>query len=202
MRCIVFSNNVKKAIELEAYLSSVCLDVFLYRDIVSDVIDVVEDGATFSENAIKKVQALHFLDKDILLADDSGLEVVALGGKPGVFSARYGGSLLTDYERCQFLLDQMDSVVDRRAQLVCVIAIQWPNGLLETVKGVVKGRVATHLSGESGFGYDPIFIPDGYDHSFARLGPLIKQKISHRSQALGEIKNKINDFLAKNTTSS
>ena len=198
MRCVVFSNNKKKLSELQDLLSKQSLDVFPYTDILGKTIDVVEDGDTFAKNAAKKVNALAGLVDDIVVADDSGLEVDCMNGKPGVYSARYGGQSLTDYERCDYLLRQIESEQNRSARFVCTIAIKLPKQDIQLLEGVVEGTLDFRLSGESGFGYDPIFIPNGYDQTFAQLGPEVKYKISHRSQALRQVQTLINDFLAKN----
>tara|TARA_A100001015_G_C14961825_1_gene701266 strand:+ start:1056 stop:1652 length:597 start_codon:yes stop_codon:yes gene_type:complete len=198
MRCVVFSNNKKKSLELQDLLQATQLKVLPYVDVLGRTIEVIEDGLTFDQNATKKVLAISQLHDDILIADDSGLEVSCLNGKPGVFSARYGGESLTDHQRCEHLLRQIENEEDRTARFVCSIALKFPSQDIQIVQGRVVGKLGFELSGDSGFGYDPIFFPDGYDQTFAQLGQSIKYKISHRSQALRHVQTLINDFLAKN----
>jgi len=121
------------------------------------------------------------------LADDSGLEVAALGGAPGVYSARYAGEGASDADRRKLLLSQLAQLRDenREARFVCVVAIATPDGAaLNTSEGVCKGRMIFTERGTNGFGYDPLFVPDGFDQTFAELSGSIKNRISHRAQAL------------------
>ena len=119
-----------------------------------------------------------------VFADDSGLEVRALGGAPGVLSARYAGLGASDADLVNKLLRALAGVPDRAARFVCVIAVATPDGDCKTFRGEIKGQILDTPKGESGFGYDPIFVPDGYSLTFAELTPDIKNKISHRAQAL------------------
>lgn len=153
----------------------------------SGITEVEETGATFAENAALKATGYAAQTGLWTLADDSGLEVDALGGAPGIFSARYGGEGASDAARIQRLLTELSRSGDseRRARFVCVIAIADPDArLLNTSTGICEGSIALAPSGEGGFGYDPIFIPDGYQESFGELPPEIKQRISHRARAL------------------
>ncbi len=145
-------------------------------------------------NDLKKVRALSHLKDDIKLADDSGIEVDCLDGNPGIYSARYGGEGLTDQERCRYLLNQIKDKSNRKAQFRCVIAMIFPDGTEQVTEGVVKGTLTQDIRGNSGFGYDPLFIPDGYDQTFAELGPEIKYQISHRGQALAKASHHIKAF--------
>ena len=145
--------------------------------------EIIENGTTFEENArIKAGQAARYADM-AAFADDSGLEVKALGGAPGIYSARYGGENATYAEKMAKLLDELKSFDDRRARFVCVIALAYRGDIVETFRGEVTGRIAFEPRGMEGFGYDPIFIPDGYDKTFGELGEEIKSKISHRARA-------------------
>ena len=198
MRCVIFSNNQKKCDELRELLQDTGLEVCSYAEVLNRKITVIEDGVTFDQNAIKKVMAISQLKHDILIADDSGLEVSILDGRPGVYSARYGGEGLSDSQRCEHLLRQLVHEKNRAARFVCSIALLFPEKHVETVQGIVEGVLTDQLRGNAGFGYDPIFIPNGYDTTFGELGPEVKHKISHRSSALSQVKEKINDFLAKN----
>jgi len=145
--------------------------------------EIVENGTTFEENArIKAGQAARYADM-AAFADDSGLEVAALGGAPGIYSARYGGENATYAEKMAKILKELENASDRRARFVCVIALAYRGDIVETFRGEVTGRIAFEPRGTDGFGYDPIFIPDGYDKTFGELGEEVKSKISHRARA-------------------
>jgi XTP/dITP diphosphohydrolase len=149
--------------------------------------DVEETGATFAENAAIKALGYAAQTRCWTLADDSGLEVDALGGAPGVYSARYGGAGLSDAARIERLLDALSSTSDteRRARFISVIAIADTQGnLVELFTGSCEGRIAHAPRGSGGFGYDPVFVPEGYEKSFGELPSEIKQSISHRARAL------------------
>ncbi|HKG61696.1 MAG TPA: RdgB/HAM1 family non-canonical purine NTP pyrophosphatase [Pyrinomonadaceae bacterium] len=146
-----------------------------------------ENFTTFAENAIAKAQFYAAATGLCALADDSGLEVEALGGAPGVFSARYAGSNASDADRRVLLLSELAKTSDttRRARFVAVVAISKPNGeILNTSEGICDGTIAIAPRGTGGFGYDPLFIPDGYNQTFAELPDTIKNRISHRALAL------------------
>ena len=142
---------------------------------------------TFAENAIAKAQFYSSATGLCALADDSGLEVAALGGAPGVFSARYAGAHATDADRRLLLLSELAKTgdTDCRARFVAVVAIATPNGkVLNLSEGICEGTITHAPRGTGGFGYDPLFIPDGYDQTFAELPDTIKNQISHRARAL------------------
>lgn len=146
-----------------------------------------ETGTTFAENAELKARFYASHTGLLTLADDSGLEADALGGAPGVHSARYAGPDATDEERIAQLLTEMRASGDstRRARFVCAVALFDPSaGACELFEGTCEGRIGHEPRGSNGFGYDPVFIPDGYDQTFAELPAEIKQRISHRAQAL------------------
>ena len=152
-------------------------------DTIKGFPEIVENGASFEENArIKAGQAARYADM-AAFADDSGLEVAALGGAPGIYSARYGGEHASYPEKMAKLLNELKNFDDRRARFVCVIALAYRGDIVETFRGEVTGRIAFEPRGMDGFGYDPIFIPDGYDRTFGELGEEIKSKISHRARA-------------------
>ena len=146
--------------------------------------EVVEDGATFRENAVKKALAGAKAWQRVVLADDSGLEVLALAGRPGVHSARYAGESGNDGRNLAKLLREMHGVADRRARFVAVIAVAGPDGLVGTAEGEVRGILAEAARGEGGFGYDPAFVPDGFDVTFGELPAEVKNRLSHRANAL------------------
>ena len=152
-------------------------------DTIKDFPEIVENGATFEENArIKASQAARYADM-AAFADDSGLEVAALGGAPGIYSARFGGENATYPEKMAKILKELENASDRRARFVCVIALAYRGDIVETFRGEVTGRIAPEPRGTQGFGYDPIFIPDGYDKTFGELGEEVKSKLSHRARA-------------------
>ena len=196
MNCVVFTNNKGKLAELQLLLKQLQLTVFGYKDITYKTIDVVEDGVTFEENAFKKVRALAKYSDDILIADDSGLEIEALNNEPGVYSARYGGPGLTDHQRCLYVLEKMKSISNRRARFQCVLAIIMPDKSEFFVQGTVEGTLSESVVGNLGFGYDPIFIPKGYLQTFGELGSEIKQTISHRGQAMQKLKDKLSIYIS------
>ncbi len=146
--------------------------------------EIDEDGETYAENACKKASAIAQYTGHLTLADDAGLEVSALNGAPGVNSKRWAGEDATDEERVARLLQILDRIKARRARFVAAIAVAHPDTVPEVVMGICEGRIAHSPAGESGFGYDPIFVPDGYEQSFAELGEKIKNQISHRAKAL------------------
>lgn len=146
-----------------------------------------ENFTTFAENAIAKAQFYSAATGLFALADDSGLEVAALGGAPGVFSARYAGADASDADRRALLLSELARLgdIDRRARFVAVVAIATPEGdVLNLSEGICNGTITFAPRGTGGFGYDPLFIPDGFDQTFAELPDAIKNQISHRARAL------------------
>ncbi len=148
-----------------------------------------ETGQTFEENALIKAHAVARFTGRTALADDSGLEVDALYGAPGIQSARYAGTGATDRENIHCLLNALDGVPDaeRTARFRCVIAVVEPDGRTWTADGACEGRILREPRGESGFGYDPLFVPAGYENSFGELDATVKNRISHRASALSRI---------------
>lgn len=144
-----------------------------------------ENGETYADNAIVKARFYAEATGLCALADDSGLEVDALRGAPGVFSARYAGESASDADRRKLLLSELAEVTERRARFVSVVSIANPDGtVLNISEGICEGTITFAPRGTGGFGYDPLFIPDGYDQTFAELAPQIKNRISHRGRAL------------------
>lgn len=155
--------------------------------------EIVENGKTFAENAsIKALAACKYCDVPAF-ADDSGLEIFALDMAPGIYSARYAD---TDEARINRVLKEMEGKEDRRAQFVCVIAIAANGEVIETFTGVLPGRIAEAPRGTNGFGYDPIFIPEGYDVTFAEMSPEEKNKISHRARAYAKAMEFVEDEMS------
>jgi XTP/dITP diphosphohydrolase len=183
---LVATHNAGKVRELTALLEGLPLRLRMLSELPW-IAEAEETGDTFAQNAALK--ARHYCSESGLwtMADDSGLVVDALGGAPGVYSARYGGRGISYAERMALLLEALSASADteRRARFVCVIALAAPHtGEVETFEGVCEGRIAQAPRGTGGFGYDPLFIPDGYTQSFGELPPEVKQRLSHRSRAL------------------
>jgi len=154
--------------------------------------DIEETGSTLDENAWIKADHLHNLMDVNIIAEDTGLEVFTLDMAPGVYSARYAGLQKSSEDNMSKLLSEMSSKTDRSARFRTVVAV-WLDGEKHSFEGIVNGRIATIRSGNGGFGYDPIFIPEGYDKSFGSLSEDIKNKISHRARAFEAFK----EFLSK-----
>ena len=149
-----------------------------------DAPEVVEDGQTYLENAAKKATVIANYTGHLTLADDAGLEVDALNGAPGIHSKRWAGEDATDAIRIAKLLQALEGTADRRARFVAAITVVHPGSEPEGVLGICEGHILHTPRGESGFGYDPVFVPDGYEQTFAELGEDIKNNISHRAKAL------------------
>jgi len=159
--------------------------------------DILEDGRTFSENASKKALTVARFTGHIAVSDDSGLEVDALNGAPGVYSARFAGEGAADPDNIKKLLGLLKNIPSekRGARFVCVIAIATPSGNVRLAEGVCPGLIAEEERGTSGFGYDPVFVVPEYGKTFAELGSEIKNKISHRAAAVGKISNILEDLI-------
>lgn len=183
---LVATNNKGKVRELSQLLSDFPLRLRLLSDF-EGVEEAEETGGTFAENATIKALYYSAHTRLLTLSDDSGLVVDALGGAPGVRSARYAGREATYAERMSKLLGELDMTGDaeRRARFVCVIAVADPStGTLRTFEGECEGRIARAPRGTGGFGYDPLFIPDGHDRTFGELPQEVKHFLSHRARAL------------------
>lgn len=183
MKLLLATRNKHKITEIRRILDFPGL-VFLTPDDFDDLPDVEEDGDTFEANASKKARELARYTGLPALSDDSGLEVDALNGAPGVHSARYVGSDQDDAANIRKLLTAMKGQVCRTARFHCVLALAEPDGNCRTVESACEGRIINEARGTSGFGYDPLFVPEGYEKTFAELGPEIKDRLSHRARAL------------------
>jgi XTP/dITP diphosphohydrolase len=181
---LLATTNAGKAAEFSALLAGTGLAVVGLSDLgVPPPGPPVEDGPDFASNARLKAGHYLALTGRATLADDSGLVVPALGGRPGVNSARYGGPGLSDRQRCERLLAEMEGEADRRAWFEAVLALAAP-GVFLAWSGRLSGRLARQCRGEGGFGYDPVFIPEGFSITLAEMAPGDKNRISHRSRAL------------------
>ena len=152
-----------------------------------------ENGLTYEENATIKAEFYSSITGYSALADDSGIEVIALDNRPGLYTARYGGSRIPDSERCDLLLGEMKDISDRRAVFRCAFALTL-GGVTRTVTGNCSGAIGSKPAGTRGFGFDPIFIPDGFGTTFAQLPAELKATISHRARALVGVKQLLTDI--------
>ncbi|MCI0687637.1 MAG: RdgB/HAM1 family non-canonical purine NTP pyrophosphatase [Sporichthyaceae bacterium] len=186
-RIVLATRNPHKLVELSRIFAESGLSVeLLGLDAFPDVPEVVEDGLTFADNALKKAREVSTGTGLPAIADDSGLCVDVLNGMPGVFSARWAGRHRDDGANLRLVLDQISDVPDseRGAQFVCAAALVLPNGREAVVDGRVEGHLIREPRGASGFGYDPIFVPDGSSRTTAELDPKEKDAISHRGRAI------------------
>jgi len=185
-KLVIATGNRNKKKELEEILKGLRLKVLGIPDLKIHIPRVIEDGRTFRQNAIKKALTFSRYTGEIVLADDSGLKVDALGGKPGIRSSRFARAGAEDPENIAKLLRLMKNIPKgkRAASFVCVIAIARGGDLLDTVEGKCDGSIEFIPKGKRGFGYDSVFIPDGCRKTFAEMDPSRKNKISHRARAL------------------
>lgn len=188
MKLVIATRNRHKLEEIHAIFDFQGLEVCSAFDF-PHIPDVVEDGDTLEANAIKKAAEICRATGLPSLADDSGLEVEALQGAPGVYSARWSGEGCTYHDNNLKLLRELADKNSRRAQFRTVIALAMPGEEPLTVEGSVQGTIIEELRGEQGFGYDPLFMPDGFNQTFAELPAGVKNKISHRARALNAASN-------------
>lgn len=188
MEIVIATRNKRKIEEIKRIVGDRTVSM-LSLDEFRKCPEVEEAGETFEANAVKKAVTVSKWTGKPALADDSGLEVDALGGAPGVFSSRYAGPGGDDDKNIRKLLDAMRSVgVERRGgRFVCCLALASPSGGVKTFWGHVRGRIGTEPSGANGFGYDPIFYPDGHHRTFAEMSDAEKDAISHRGKALRQL---------------
>lgn len=183
MRIIVATKNENKIREISEVLAPLGFDV-ISQNMAGIDVDAEETGDTFEKNALIKARAVSLVCDDYVLADDSGLCVDSLGGRPGVYSARYAGEGATDRERIDKLLGELRTGTDRNAKFVTSVAFITPDGFEITTHGEVHGRILNEPCGCNGFGYDPIFFSDELGKSFAEATAEEKNAVSHRSRAL------------------
>jgi XTP/dITP diphosphohydrolase len=160
-----------------------------------DLPEIVEDGGSFFENALKKAQAVSLATGETVLADDSGLEVAVLDGAPGIYSARYAGEDANDERNIRKLLQEMEGIPreKRGAAFRCVLVLHHPDGRYETFEGRWQGIIAEQPAGHAGFGYDPVFFLPGEGATAAELSPEAKNRISHRAQAFFKLQQRLRD---------
>lgn len=189
VRLVLASRNRKKTGEMLALLAPHGIEVVSVAEF-EGVPDVIEDGTTFAENAAKKARETALILKQWCLAEDSGLRVDALGGAPGVYSARFSGEGATDERNNAKLIAELAGVPDekRGAEYVCHAALSDPAGTIRlAVEATCRGRITHEPRGTNGFGYDPFFLIPEYHRTFGELSPLVKQQLSHRARAFARL---------------
>jgi non-canonical purine NTP pyrophosphatase (RdgB/HAM1 family) len=196
MDLLIATKNAGKIRELNDLLRDASFRLRSLDDF-PELEEPVETGATFAENA--ELKAVYYAERTGLrsVADDSGLEVAALGNRPGVYTSRYGGSHLSFAEKMALLLAELKQTgsENRRARFVCAMSVADSKGVIEfTAEGVCDGAIAAEARGLKGFGYDPVFIPDGFDKTFGELPTEVKRLISHRARAVFEIIHYLQGF--------
>jgi len=191
---VLATRNAGKTREIREYLGDFPVEIKNLEDF-GRIPSVEEDGATFDENAYKKASFTAKILGLPALADDSGLEVEALGGAPGVHSARYAGQSATDAENNAKLLRKMEGKTNRAAAFTCVISIAVPSGAALTYEARCEGLIAEAPAGENGFGYDPLFYCPPLNRTFAQLSAKEKNRVSHRGKALAELKEEFEKVL-------
>lgn len=187
---IVATKNKGKAKEFKYFFNLFNIRAYSLLDLTTDIPDVEETGNTFQENAqLKAEQICTFLDTPVI-ADDSGLAIDALNGRPGIYSARYAGENKSDQDNIEKVLEELKGIPEdkRTARFVCVLALARPNDQTIYRTGTCEGTIAYTTIGTNGFGYDPIFIPEGYTKTMAQLTAQEKNTISHRSHAIKQLK--------------
>lgn len=192
LEIVLATRNKKKASEIRRILSGLPVRILTLED-YPHCPEVVEDGATFDDNAVKKAIAVWRCTGIPSLADDSGLEVFALNGAPGTLSARYAGEPADDAKNVEKLLEELRETDDRRARFVCSLAFVIGEGDVRIFRGTVEGHIGSEPKGIHGFGYDPVFYPDRFDRTFAEMSPSEKDSLSHRGKALQAFR----DFIAE-----
>ncbi|MGB6607811.1 MAG: XTP/dITP diphosphatase [Atribacterota bacterium] len=194
LEILIATNNTGKVREIKDILESPKIKMLTLKDFPL-LPKIEEDGKTYQENAYKKARKISEYTGKICLADDSGLEIDYLKGKPGIYSSRWGNS---DEERINKVLKLLENIPvnKRKAKFVCVAMLVFPDGKIHMVKEECKGSIDLKPKGELGFGYDPIFLVTEYGKTFAELGDKIKNQISHRGKAMRKIAAIINELAA------
>ncbi|WP_217586890.1 XTP/dITP diphosphatase [Lentibacillus saliphilus] len=188
---VVATKNAGKAVEFKDFFKTFGIEAVSLLDIEGPVDDIEETGHTFEENAAIKAEAIANLLGQTVIADDSGLEIDALDGRPGIYSARYAGESSTDAENVEKALKELDQIPaeERGARFVCVLAVATPGKETVYRTGFCEGHINREPKGENGFGYDPIFVPSGYAKTMAELSKAEKNAISHRKHAFDQLKD-------------
>ena len=190
---VISTGNAHKLEEIGAILKDLDYNIHSLKDVNLDNLDIEENGKTFEHNALIKARTVAKLTNKITIADDSGLEVDAIGKKPGIYSARYAGENATDEENREKLLKALKNtpISHRTGRFVCCIAVVFPDGKEFVVRGTCEGTIAFGEKGKNGFGYDSLFVVDNYNKTFAELPSAVKNGISHRAKALQFMKEEL-----------
>lgn len=188
---IIATKNPGKAKEFKEFFANYNIKAVSLLDMSQTVDDIDETGTTFEENAALKAEQIALLMETPVLADDSGLLIDALNGRPGIYSARYAGESKDDKANTEKVLEELKASEEaqRTARFVCVLAVAIPGDKTIIKKGFCEGEISTSPKGLNGFGYDPIFIPEGYSKTMAQLTPQEKSEISHRKKAIIQLEN-------------
>lgn len=194
---VVATRNLGKLKEIAAILASPSARFLSLKDF-PEIPEIIEDGKTFSENALLKAKSVARLAGRIAVADDSGLTVDALEGRPGIFSSRYAGEHASDEDRYRKLLKEMESIPEgkRGGAFVCAAAVAAPSGDADAVEAVWRGSITFAPRGANGFGYDPVFFIPEENKTVAELAPDLKNRISHRAQAFEKLKTVLPKYLS------
>lgn len=195
MQLLLGTKNQGKIREIKSFLETPLAEVELLTYEDRPFLSVLEEGSSLAENARLKARQICEETGLPVLAEDSGLEVTALDGRPGTHSSRFAGDEATDEERIAKLLQLLLGVGDRSARFRTVAILRFPEGKELMAEGELQGEIALSPQGESGFGYDPIFIPQGFSKTLAELGPKIKNRISHRRRALERLLELLREHL-------
>ncbi len=187
MKILLATKNKHKLTEIRAIYKDIAKIEWL-TSTEKPFTPAIEDGATFRENALKKAHSACKETGLIVLAEDSGLEIDALKGQPGIFSARFAGDPANDQKNNEKVLDLLKREPNRKARFHCAAVLVLPDGREFFSEGTLEGRIATEPRGKFGFGYDPLFIPNGFSKTTAELGPELKDRMSHRRRALEGLK--------------
>jgi len=193
---VLGTHNPNKIREIRVILNGLALEILTMNDF-PEIAEVEETGKTFAENALLKAWAVYQQSGILTLSDDSGLEVDALNGAPGIYSARYAGEAKDYAANNRKLLEELQDVPEhqREAQFRCVVAIVGPE-VDQVVEGIVRGMIIYEPRGQHGFGYDPLFVPDGFSQTFSEMGDELKNQISHRSQAFRKARKVVEKILS------
>ncbi|MGL1932335.1 MAG: XTP/dITP diphosphatase [Desulfotalea sp.] len=191
---VLATNNQNKVKEFQEILKDFEVEIKSLAEF-GPIPEAIEDGETFDDNAYKKAYHTARILGLPAIADDSGIEVDALGGAPGVYSARYAGENASDEDNCQKLLAELKGKTNRKANFSCVISIATPGGPALTYEGKCDGVILEEKRGDSGFGYDPLFYFEEYGKTFAELSSEEKNKVSHRGKALAEVKSEAKQII-------
>ncbi len=190
---VIATGNEHKLQELSVMLADFQMTVTSMKEMGLAGLDIEETGSTFEENAVIKAETVCQKTGMLALADDSGLEVDALNGAPGIYSARYAGQQGDDAANNRKLLENMKNIPleNRQGRFVCALAAVFPEGTTIVVRGTVEGYIDFEEKGNNGFGYDPLFLIPTYQQTFGELGPVIKNSMSHRGRAIEQMKEQL-----------